>query len=54
MPTPINCYTQAAEASTDVGFENEYPMTSRNRLTVVGIYAASAAIVIGSILFAIY
>jgi hypothetical protein len=54
MPTPINRYTQAAEACTDVGFENEYPMTSRDRLTVVGIYAASSAIAIGSILFAIY
>jgi hypothetical protein len=54
MPTPINRYTQAAEACTDVGFEDEYPMPLRDRLAVVGIYTASAAIVIGSILFAIY
>ena len=54
MPTPINPYTQAAEACTDVGFEDEYPMPLRDRVAVALIYTASAAIVVGSILFAIY
>jgi hypothetical protein len=54
MPTPVNRYTQAAEACTDVGFEDEYPMTDRDRLALIGIYAASAAIVIGAFFFAIY
>jgi hypothetical protein len=54
MPTPVNPYTQAAEACTEVGFEDDYPMPLRDRLAIVGIYAASAAIVVGAFFFAIY
>jgi hypothetical protein len=37
-----------------VGFDGEYPMPLRDRLAIVGIYAASAAIVVGAFFFAIY
>lgn len=46
--------TTPAEACTDAGFEDEYPMPMRDRLAIVGIYAASAAIVVSTIFFAIY
>lgn len=51
MPTPVNPYTQAAEACTDAGFEDEPrpPLTSRDGKTALLLIIVPWALVMAAV-----